>query len=165
MSNQSALKSRDEEKHYELTQLVSFIIDQEEYGVEVLKVREIIRMVSITHMPNAPDFVEGIINLRGKVIPIISMRRKFGLMEKEFDQYTRVIIMDVGGELLGFTVDSVSEVIRISSDDIQQSPSVAAGSVGQEFISGVINHGEKLLIVLDLDRMFTGEERQIIGEL
>lgn len=98
----------------ELIQLVSFHLDNEEYGVEVLKVREIIRMVIITHMPNTPQYVEGIINLRGKVISIISMRKRFGLLDTEHNNETRAIIMDVGGELLGFTVDAVSEVIRVS---------------------------------------------------
>src|SRR5690349_17367639 len=111
----------------ELIQLVSFHLDQEEYGVEVLKVREIIRMISITHMPNTPSYVEGIINLRGKVIPVISMRRRFGLADSENNGHTRIIVMDIGGELTGFIVDSVSEVIRISGSEIQPSPSAASG--------------------------------------
>ena len=149
----------------ELIQLVSFHLDNEEYGVEVLKVREIIRMVNITSMPNTPHYVEGIINLRGKVIPIISMRKRFGLMEMEHDSRTRVIIMDVGGELLGFTVDAVSEVIRVAASEIQPSPSVAAGGVGQEYIDGVINHGERLLVLLNLDNMFSSDEKDLFGEL
>ena len=114
----------------ELIQLVSFHLDNEEYGVEVLKVREIIRMVNITHMPNTPHYVEGIINLRGKVIPIISMRKRFGLMESEHNNHSRVIIMDIGGEMIGFTVDAVSEVIRVSSSEVQPTPSVSAGALG-----------------------------------
>jgi purine-binding chemotaxis protein CheW len=147
----------------ELTQLVSFNLGQEEYGVEVLKVHEIIRMITITHMPNTPHYVEGIINLRGKVIPIISMRKKFGLMESEIDSHTRIMVMDVGGELTGFIVDSVSEVIRISGSEIQPSPSVAASGIDQDCISGVINRAERLLVLLDLDRMFTSEEQQLLS--
>lgn len=165
MSNLPAVKTGDRETSHELTQLVSFHLDNEEYGVEVLKVREIIRMINITHMPNTPPYVEGIINLRGKVIPIISMRRRFGLMDAENDNRTRVIIMDVGGELLGFTVDSVSEVIRISASEIQPSPSVAAGGVGQEYIAGVINHGDRLLVLLNLDMMFSSEEKELFGSV
>lgn len=148
----------------ELIQLVTFTLDQEEYGVEVLKVREIIRMNSITHMPNTPPYVEGIINLRGKVIPIISMRKKFGLIEAENNSHTRIIIMDIAGELMGFIVDSVSEVIRISGTEIQPSPTVAAGGIDQECISGVINLSERLLVLLDLDQMFSGEER-VLGSV
>jgi len=147
----------------ELIQLVSFNLDQEEYGVEVLKVREIIRMNTITHMPNTPHYVEGIINLRGKVIPIVSMRKKFGLMEAENNSHTRIMIMDIAGELMGFIVDSVSEVIRISGTEIQPSPSVAGGGIDQDCIAGVINLSERLLVLLDLDRMFSQEEKELFS--
>jgi purine-binding chemotaxis protein CheW len=149
----------------ELIQLVSFALAHEEYGVEVLKVREIIRMPSITKMPNTPHYVEGVINLRGKVIPIISMRKRFGLMEAESDSQTRIIVMDVGGTLTGFIVDAVSEVIRIHSGEIQPPPSmVLSGGIGQEFITGVFNHGERLLIIMDVDRMFSDEERDCFAQ-
>ena len=162
MNNLPAVTLNYKENLNELIQMVSFHLDNEEYGLEVLKVREIIRMVTITHMPNTPHYVEGIINLRGKVIPIISMRKRFGLMETENSSHTRVIIMDVAGELLGFTVDSVSEVIRVSASEIQPSPSVASGGVGHEYISGVINHGERLLVLLNLDLMFSNEENELL---
>jgi len=149
----------------ELIQLVSFHLDNEEYGVEVLKVREIIRMVNITHMPNTPHYVEGIINLRGKVIPIISMRKRFGLMDVEHNNQTRVVIMDVAGELLGFTVDAVSEVIRVSATEVQPAPSVASGGIGQEYIEGVINHADRLLVLLNLDLMFSSEEKELFGSI
>ena len=144
----------------ELIQLVSFHLENEVYGVDVLKVREIIRMITITHMPNTPDYVEGIINLRGKVIPVISMRRQFGLCGVEHNNQTRIIIMDVSGEMIGFVVDAVSEVIRISAAEIQPSPAVAADGVGQEYIDGVINHGDRLLVILNLDLMFPEDERE-----
>ena len=148
-------------KHDELIQLVSFMLAEEEYGVEVLKVREIIRMPSITKMPNTLHYVEGIINLRGKVIPIISMRRRFGLQEIENSGQTRIIIMDVAGSLTGFIVDAVSEVIRIRSSEIQPPPSmVLSGGIGQEFITGVFNHAERLLIIMDTDRLFSDDERE-----
>src|SRR6185369_2957197 len=85
----------------DLTQLVSFTLSDEEYGVEVLKVREIIRMAGITQMPKAPHYLEGIINLRGKVIPVISVRKRFGMAEMENSTHTRIIIMDLEGELMG----------------------------------------------------------------
>lgn len=162
MSN-ALVPMKDSEGSGELIQLVSFNLDQEEYGVEVLKVREIIRMNTITHMPNTPHYVEGIINLRGKVIPIISMRKRFGLMESDNDSHTRIMIMDIGGELMGFIVDSVSEVIRISGTEIQPSPSVAGGGIDQDCIAGVINMSERLLVLLDLDRMFSQEEKELFS--
>jgi len=148
----------------ELVQLVSFMLAEEEYGVEVLKVREIIRMPTITKMPNVLHYVEGIINLRGKVIPIISMRKRFGLTESENSSQTRIIIMDVAGSLTGFVVDAVSEVIRIHNSEIQPPPSmVTSGGIGQEFITGVFNHAERLLIIMDVDRMFSSEELDSFG--
>ncbi len=149
MSTQALVKVDDSVKRDALIQLVSFMLADEEYGVEVLKVREIIRMPTITKMPNVPQHVEGIINLRGKVIPIISMRRRFNLMESENSNQTRIIIMDVCGSLTGFIVDSVSEVIRIQSSEIQPPPAmVLSGGIGQEFITGVFNHAEILLIIM-----------------
>ncbi|MFA7403294.1 MAG: chemotaxis protein CheW [Pelobacteraceae bacterium] len=160
-----ALVKLDEAKSDELIQLVSFMLADEEYGVEVLKVREIIRMPTITKMPNVPQHVEGIINLRGKVIPIISMRRRFNLMENANNSQTRIIIMDVSGSLTGFIVDAVSEVIRIHSSEIQPPPSmVLSGGIGQEFITGVFNHAERLLIIMDVDKMFSDDERESFAE-
>jgi purine-binding chemotaxis protein CheW len=160
MSTNALAKFETGAKHDELIQLVSFMLADEEYGVEVLKVREIIRMPTITKMPNVPQHVEGIINLRGKVIPIISMRRRFNLMDNENTSQTRIIIMDVAGSLTGFIVDAVSEVIRIHSSEIQPPPSMAhSGGIGQEFITGVFNHADRLLIIMDVDLMFSEDER------
>ena len=161
MSTTALVKVSENNPHDELIQLVSFMLADEEYGVEVLKVREIIRMPTITKMPNTPHHVEGVINLRGKVIPIISMRKRFGLMDAENSSQTRIMVMDVAGTLTGFIVDAVSEVIRIHSSEIQPPPSmVVSGGIEQEFITGVYNHAERLLIIMDVDRMFSDNERE-----
>ena len=149
--------------HDELIQLVSFMVAGEEYGVEVLRVREIIRLPEITKMPNTPAHIEGIINLRGQVIPIISMRKRFGILDSDHSSQTRIIVMDMDGGLNGFIVDAVSEVIRIRASEIQPPPSVVSGGMGQEFITGVINHAERLLVVMDVDRMFSDDERVSLG--
>ena len=149
----------------ELIQLVSFMVANEEYGVEVLRVRDIIRMPDITKMPNTPAHVEGIINLRGQVIPIISMRKRFSVAECEHGNRTRIIVMDVAGGLTGFIVDAVSEVIRIHASEIQPPPAVVSGGMGQEFITGVINHAERLLVVMDIDRMFSDEEHTMFDSI
>jgi purine-binding chemotaxis protein CheW len=145
----------------ERMQLVSFILNNEEYGVEVLKVREIIRMPSITRVPNTPNYVEGVINLRGKVIPIISLRKRFCLEGAQNDSSTRIMVMDMSNELTGFIVDSVAEVIRIATGEIQQAPAVVARSVNQECLSGVINREDRLLVLLDLERLFSQEEQHL----
>jgi purine-binding chemotaxis protein CheW len=153
-------KKEKDDSSGELIQLVSFKLDEEEYGVDVLKVREIIRMPGITRVPNTPHYVEGVINLRGKVIPIMSIRRRF-----ESDKSTRIMVMDVDGELMGFIVDSVSEVIRISEREIQPPPPVASSGVEQECMSGVINQPERLLVLLDLEKMSSREDRRMLSNI
>jgi purine-binding chemotaxis protein CheW len=165
MMNDALVPVKSDESRDRLIQLVSFNLDQEEYGVDVLKVREIIRMPLVTRVPNTPHYVEGVINLRGKVIPIISMRRKFGLLETDSDKQTRIMVMDVEGELMGFIVDAVSEVIRISGSEIQPSPPVVAGNIDQECIAGVINQAERLLVLLELERMFSTDEKRLFTSM
>ncbi len=148
----------------ERIQLVTFNLGNEEHGIDVLKVREIIRMSNITRVPNTPSYVEGVINLRGKVIPIISLRNKFNLSDAENDSHTRIIVMDMANELMGFIVDSVAEVVRIALSEIQPPPPIVTGGIDQECISGVIDHGERLLVLLDLEKMFSPEERQSFTE-
>lgn len=144
-----------------LIQLVSFELCSEEYGVEVLRVREIIRMPDITVMPNTQHYVEGIINLRGKVIPIISMRKRFGLEPAAYDNKTRIMVMELARELTGFIVDGVTEVIRIRSSELQTPPAMVSGNLDQEFITGVFNHDNRLLIIMDVDRMFSSYEQSL----
>ena len=145
----------------ELIQLVSFMLDNEEYGVEVLKVREIIRIPPITKMPNSPHFVEGIINLRGQVIPVISMRKRCGLAEADNTTHSRIMVMDSIGGLTGFIVDGVSEVIRIRGGEIQPPPLISGG-IGQEHLTGVFNHGDRLLVFLDSDLLFSRDEQSLL---
>ncbi len=155
----STLPVKVENSNSQLIQLVSFNLDQEEYGVDVLKVREIIRMPNVTRVPNTPHYVEGVINLRGKVIPIISMRKKFSLGDIDTDKQTRIMVMDMDGELMGFIVDSVSEVIRISEAEIQPPPPVVQGGIDQVCLSGVINRTDRLLVLLELEKIFSPEDR------
>ncbi len=147
----------------ELIQLVSFMLGEEEFGVDVLKVREIIRMPEITRVPNTPHYVEGVINLRGKVIPVMSMRNRFGLEQKEWDKQTRIMVMEVDSELMGFIVDSVSEVIRISEQEIQPPPAVVSTGVDHECLSGIISQRERLLVLLDLEKVSSREDRMLLS--
>lgn len=158
-------KVKSEEYGGELIQLVSFNLEKEEYGINVLMVREIIRMLNITRVPNTPQYVEGVINLRGKVIPIINLRKKFDLMETEYDKRTRIMVMEVVGELMGFIVDEVSEVIRISDKEIQPPPPVVSSGIEQECMAGVINQAERLLVLLDLEKMFSADERRLFSNV
>jgi purine-binding chemotaxis protein CheW len=147
----------------ELIQLVSFNLAGEEYGVDILKVQEINRMLQITRVPKAPEFVEGVINLRGKVIPIISLRRKFGLESREFDKKTRIVVVDIEGRILGVVVDAVSEVLRLPVDTIEPPPPVVSGK-DVRYIRGVGKVGSKLLILLDLTKLLTDAEKEILDK-
>jgi len=142
----------------ELMQLVTFSIGEEEFGVDILKVQEIIRMMEITKVPRAPEFVEGVINLRGKVIPIIDLRRRFGLSARGHDKHTRIIVIEINNMIVGFVVDSVSEVLRIPSSTVEPPPPVVSG-MESEYISGVGKLEDRLLILLDLDRLLSREEK------
>jgi len=148
----------------ELLQLVTFSIGEEEFGVDILKVQEIIRTMEITKVPRAPDFVEGVINLRGKVIPIIDLRRRFGLDSREHDKHTRIIVIEINNMIVGFVVDSVSEVLRIPANTVEPPPPVVAG-LESEYISGVGKLEDRLLILLDLDRLLSSEERNMLDNL
>jgi purine-binding chemotaxis protein CheW len=138
-------------------QLVSFNIGTEEFGVDILKVQEINRMVEITRVPQAPHYVEGVINLRGKVIPIVDLRKRFGLELKEHDKNTRIVVVDIGGNIMGMIVDSVSEVLRLPSSTIEPPPEIVTG-VNSEYIKGVAKLEDRLLIFLDLSRVIDAEE-------
>ena len=133
-------------------QLVSFKIGAEEFGVDILKVQEINRMVEITRVPQAPNYIEGVINLRGKVIPIVDLRKRFNLELNEHDKDTRIVVVDIGGAIVGMIVDSVSEVLRLPADTIEPPPDIVTG-VNAEYIGGVAKLDDRLLIFLDLSKV------------
>lgn len=141
----------------ELLQLVSFNIGSEEFGVDILKVQEINRMVEITRVPQAPNYVEGVINLRGKVIPIVDLRKRFNLEVKEYDKNTRIVVVDISGNIMGMVVDSVSEVLRLPSNTIEPPPEIVA-SINSEYIKGVAKLEDRLLIFLDLSKVIDVNE-------
>ena len=144
-----------------LIQLVTFSIGEEEFGVDILKVQEIIRTMEITRVPRAPEFVEGVINLRGKVIPIIDLRRRFKLADRPHDKHTRIIVIEINTMVVGFVVDSVSEVLRIPANTVEPPPPVVSG-LDSEYISGVGKLEDRLLILLDLNKLLSGDEHQAL---
>lgn len=137
----------------ELLQLVSFKIGDEEFGVDILKVQEINRMLEVTRVPNAPEYIDGVINLRGKVIPIIDLRRRFGMERKVHDKNTRIVVVELNGKIVGFVVDAVSEVLRIPKSVTEPPPAIVAG-IEAEYITAVGKLEDRLLILLDLEKVF-----------
>jgi len=142
----------------QLLQLVSFMIGEEEYGVDILLVQEIIRMLQVTKVPNAPDFVDGVINLRGRIIPVIDLRCKLGIERKEHDKNTRIVVVEVSGKTVGFIVDAVTEVLRIPESITEAPPEIVTG-INSEFIKAVGKLEDRLLILIDIEKVLSGSEK------
>jgi purine-binding chemotaxis protein CheW len=138
---------------------LTFVLAGEEYGLEILKVREIIGLMSITAVPGMPEFVLGVINLRGKVIPVVDLRLKFGMPTQEHTSETCIIVVDVGGSLIGVLVDRVSEVLDIHSEDIEDAPQVG-DSIQDSFILGMAKAKGRVKILLEIERVLAGAAQQ-----
>ncbi len=147
----------------ELIQLVTFHLGQEQFGLDILKVQEINRMVEITKVPQAPHYCEGVINLRGKVIPVIDLRKKFEMDVEEWTKNTRIIVCDVDGTVIGMIVDAVEEVLRIPSSTIEPAPEIVT-TVNSDYIKGVAKLEGRLLIFLDISKI-AGEMTREIRQL
>ncbi len=143
----------------ERVQVVSFRLGTEEYGVDIAQVQEIIRMVEITHVPRAPRFMEGVINLRGQLIPIIDLRTRFGMNRIDATKSSRIVVTDIGTKRVGMIVDSVSEVLNIPIENIEDAPEMIAG-IGTEYIQGVGKVGDRLIIMLDLTMVITSDDKR-----
>jgi purine-binding chemotaxis protein CheW len=138
-------------------QFLTFALGQEEYGVEILKIQEIKGFSAITPLPNAPAYVQGVLNLRGTIVPILDLRKKFGLPAVAYTQFTVIVVVQVQGKVMGFVVDAVSDVLTVGPDAIQPTPDLP-GQVDTTFLSGLAKAGEKLVILLDIDKVLTGAE-------
>ncbi len=158
MSDKYTTSKVDSEKE-QLIQLVGFKIGKETFGVDILMVQEIIRSAPITHVPNSPEFVEGVINLRGSIIPVIDLRKRLDLhtasYEKEKDW---ILILDIAGRITGFIVDFVTEVIKIQEDSIDPPPEIIVAGLHSQYIRGVCEVDKELLILLDFNRILLVDE-------
>ena len=144
-------------------QLVVFALAGEDYGVDIGDVREIIRMQAITQVPSTPSFVEGVINLRGIVIPVIDLRKKFLLEVGEITADHRIMVIDIGGKDIGMVVDAVTEVSRISSYSVEP-PSSIIGTSGSEHLRGIAKLNGRMIILLDLQKVFSEGERMAMAD-
>ncbi|MCP4546225.1 MAG: purine-binding chemotaxis protein CheW [bacterium] len=136
---------------------LTFFLDDEEYALEILKVHEIIGMMPITPVPRTPDFVLGVINLRGKVIPVINLRTKFEMDNVEWTDETCIIVVQIDGTQMGAVVDKVSEVLDIADQDVDDTPAFG-GDVNTEYILGIGKSGDKVKLMLDIDKVLATEE-------
>ncbi|MEN8189555.1 MAG: chemotaxis protein CheW [Thermodesulfobacteriota bacterium] len=149
----------------QLMQLVGFTIGKEQFGVDILMVQEIIRAAPITSVPNSPDFVEGVINLRGNIIPVIELRKRLNLYRENENDDTWILILDIEGKVTGFIVDSVSQVLKILESSIEPPPELVVAGLESQYIQGVCDTGEGLLIILNFNHILLVEEMQKLKEL
>ena len=157
MSQMSEVEVRKDQTNDEVLQWVTFQREEETYGINVMQVREVLRYTEIAPVPGAPDYVLGIINLRGNVVTVIDTRSRFGLMEGEVTDNTRIIVIESERQVIGILVDSVAEVVYLRSSEIDTTPSVGTDE-SAKFIQGVSNRDGKLLILVDLNKLLSEDE-------
>ncbi len=138
-------------------EFLTFRLGGEEYGIEILKVQEIRGYDSITHIANSPDYIKGVINLRGIIVPIIDMRIKFNLAHAAYDQFTVVIILTVAGRVMGVVVDGVSDVITLADDQVRQTPGLGS-AIETQYIMGLGTVDERMLILIDIEKLMSGSD-------
>ncbi|MDV5171099.1 chemotaxis protein CheW [Photobacterium rosenbergii] len=157
MSQVSVAEIQKENSNDQVLQWVTFQLEDETYGINVMQVREVLRYSEIAPVPGAPDYVLGIINLRGNVVTVIDTRSRFGLMPGEISDNTRIVIIEAEKQVIGILVDSVAEVVYLRSSEIDSTPSVGTEE-SAKFIQGVSNRDGQLLILVDLNKLLSDEE-------
>ena len=149
----------------EIRQLVIFKLAEGSFGLDIRFVREINRLMEVTPIPTAPAYVEGIMNLRGAVVPVVSLGLRFGLEKSETTKDSRIVVIESNHNLLGLVVDEVSEVLRLPSSDVESANNMATGGVNVDFIEGVGKVDGRLILLLAPDRLFTDEEQEQLAEI
>lgn len=153
MAETALLKEEIEAEEIEQDQYLVFTVKGQEFGIQAMRIQEITAMIDIAEVPNTPHHIEGILNLRGRLVSVLNFRKRFGFEEKTHDEDTRIIIMEHAGFPIGIIVDIVEEVIKISTDKVQQIPPTATSSLPEGYITGVGIMDSRLIILLDTDRV------------
>lgn len=144
-------------------QLIKFEVGNLSFGVNIIQIFQILKPQEIFKVPNTPEFIEGLLNLRGKVLTVFNLRKRFNMPEKENDESTKILIVNVNDLLLGFTVDSVTEIVRIPDEEIEETPPTLT-DFDRRFLSGVAKLGDKLLLLLDPEKVLTPDEESEVRE-
>jgi purine-binding chemotaxis protein CheW len=150
-----------EEAQVLTSQYVTFLLGEETYGISILKLNEIIAYQNCTTIPNVPGFIKGVLNLRGIVVPVIDLRERFSMETKAYDQFTVIMILDVSGRIMGLIVDAVSDVITLNEEDIKPRPNFSTG-ISTHFIHGMGVKDNKFIILLDVDKLLSDEELNMV---
>jgi purine-binding chemotaxis protein CheW len=143
---------------------LTFRLDKEEYGIDILKVQEIRGYEPPTRIANAPSFIKGVVNLRGTIVPIIDMRLKFNCAQAQYDSFTVVIILNLRQRIVGIVVDSVSDVMQLTPDDLRAAPEVES-MIGSDAVLGLGSLGERMLILLDIEKLMSGEDMGLVSDV
>ncbi|OQX81139.1 MAG: chemotaxis protein CheW [Candidatus Omnitrophica bacterium 4484_70.1] len=146
-------------------QLVSFKIGEEEFGVPINQVKEIVRLVHITPVPKAPSFIEGVVNLRGQILAVIDLAKRLQLKGKSRSEKTRIIVVELNNNTVGMIVDEVSEVLRLPKENFEETPEIITTQIKQRYLKGVGKLGERLLILIDLNQVLSYEEIEDINRM
>ena len=146
------------------SEYLAFTLGAEEYGIDILKVQEIRGYEAVTRIANAPEFIKGVINLRGIIIPVVDMRIKFKLGTPTYDQFTVVIILNIGGRIMGMVVDSVSDVTTLTPDQIKPAPEMGS-TFNSEYLMGLGTVDERMLILIDIDRLMSSSEMGLMDRM
>ena len=165
--NQNVMNiSAAEQGSHDITgrEFLAFTLGKEEYGIDILKVQEIRGYETVTRIANAPEFIKGVVNLRGIIVPIVDMRIKFNLGTPTYDQFTVVIILNVGGRVVGMVVDSVSDVITLAAEQIKPAPEMGT-ALNTDYLIGLGTVEERMLILVDIDRLMSSAEMGLIEKL
>jgi purine-binding chemotaxis protein CheW len=145
-------------------QQVVFRLDKEEYGLDIMKVNGIEKYQEVVKVPNAPEYIEGMINLRGEVLPIFSLRKKFNLEDKAIDDDTKIIVVYTNDIKVGFIVDSVAEILQIQEEDVESAPAIVTG-INRKYINSVAKVENRMIVLVDIDLLVTDEEKITLGEV
>lgn len=145
-------------------EFLAFTLGKEEYGIDIQKVQELRGYDAVTRIANTPEFIKGVVNLRGIIVPIIDMRIKFNLGTPVYDQFTVVIILNIGGRIMGMVVDSVSDVITLTTDQLKPAPQMGS-IVADDYLMGLGTIEERMLILLDIDKLMSSTEMGLIEKL
>lgn len=155
---QKAIEKADEPMNFEVhMQVVSFLIGAEEYAIDILYIHEINNIVKITRVPNTPDFIKGVINLRGNIVPVVDLRKKFGLPSKKIDEESKLIVIEMEQKLVAIIVDAVLQTLRIQKNDIELATDMILG-ISRNYIQGVAKYQGRLVILLKLSQALLDEE-------
>jgi purine-binding chemotaxis protein CheW len=139
------------------------VIGKEEYAVDILKVQEIRGYEKVTPIPRSPDYLKGVVNLRGTIIPVIDLRVKFGMPDPTYDSLTVVIVMRIAGRIIGAVVDAVADVVRFGENEIREAPKLGA-MVDSSYLSGVVTQGSRMILALDIEKLLSAAEMNLLGE-